>query len=84
MSFEESEGSRDILSKGIAVDPAHSNAKGTRLQDIMVGETLNQLDGFSTLITQERNKRQTSDLLPAARSERLWHSSFRSGRLRAA
>lgn len=34
----------DILSKGIAVDAAHGNAKGTRLQDIIVGEALNQLD----------------------------------------
>lgn len=37
----------DILSKGIAVDAAHRNAKGTRLQDVMVGETLDQLDGLA-------------------------------------
>lgn len=45
------EGVSDILSKGIAVNPAHSNAKGTRLQDIMVGEALNQLGGISKLTT---------------------------------
>lgn len=35
---------RDILSKSVAVDAAKGNAKGTRLQDVMVGEALNELN----------------------------------------
>lgn len=34
---------RDILSKGIAVNAAHGNAKGPALKDIVVGKALNQL-----------------------------------------
>jgi hypothetical protein len=36
-------GAGDILRKGIAVDTAHGNAKGPALEDIVVGEALNQL-----------------------------------------
>lgn len=35
--------SGNILSKGVAVDTAHGNAKGPRLQDVVVGEALDQL-----------------------------------------
>lgn len=36
-------GAGDILGKGIAVNTAHGNAKGPALEDIVVGEALNQL-----------------------------------------
>lgn len=34
----------DLLGEGVAVDTAHGNAKGTALEDIVVGEALNQLE----------------------------------------
>jgi hypothetical protein len=34
---------RDILREGIAVNTAHGNAEGAALEDIVVGEALNQL-----------------------------------------
>jgi hypothetical protein len=34
----------NVLSEGIAVDAAHSNAECTRLEDIVVGETLDELE----------------------------------------
>lgn len=33
----------NILGKSVAVDAAQGNAEGTRLQDVMVGETFNKL-----------------------------------------
>jgi hypothetical protein len=32
-----------LVGEGVAVDTAHGNAEGTALEDIMVGEALNQL-----------------------------------------
>ena len=34
---------RDLLCEGIAVDAAHGNAERTRLEDVVVGEALDQL-----------------------------------------
>jgi hypothetical protein len=33
----------NVLCEGVAVDAAHGNAEGTRLQDVVVGEALDQL-----------------------------------------
>lgn len=54
-------GMKDILSKGVAVDAAHGNAKGTRLQDVMVGEALDELDEISRVadVGYERNEPRT-------------------------
>ena len=56
----------NVLCEGITVDTTHGNAESPWLQDVMVGETLNQLDGrhSMSLVIDDKGMERGSHVPP--------------------